>query len=581
MRSHSLHQSPHPRRAQRCGLAAGLACLTITCTGEPWPSPDLSAGRAHDERATVLVDRRHVRGSSEFAALVFRPNEGSPDQGTPPSLLISVTPNMHGQSDNVMGSEYFVQPRFRDVTGRVRLPERFLVELPDAQPVTIQLESVRRAPDDGGLEVWTGHLFEPRFLHIPRVENAIFVLDERGSTMNAFWEVDGRAYRILPGASGLHRLIEVPPSPEYLCGSGSPRQVVSVQGPGHGETDECGTTIVDAFIGFSDAAAAQVGNARAEAELLVESVNSGLRNSRVSGIRVRLVGTGTTPTNWGITTACLDAFPGWMRAEIESSGADLAGMVQMPTNAPGSAAGWAGMPGWTEVVGAPWPAAFRHEVGHNVGGGHCRGDFRAPYEYGYGFNSGRFTTHMCGNATNFYSTPDVTDDRGKPLGVAGAQDMARLWRERAKAMSERATHTIPFPDCGGPPPDAGLPPDAKSPDASRVDAATPDAAPADARVPDARVPDAAPPSDPVDASPSPDARRSPDASPANRADASPGGSMDNHLRGGWGCRITRKRDQGGRPANGSLGILVACCVVSRLCQARWRARTTRSPDPQK
>jgi hypothetical protein len=212
-----------------------------------------------------------------------------------------------------------------------------------------------------------------------------------------------------------------------------------------GEQDASGRYVVDVFIGFSTQAASSTyvrNNLEATAQTYIESVNTALKNSKVDNVYLRLVGTGVSPNNPGVVTSVLDDVKTWFAADIERSAPDLIGMVQMPTDAPGSAGGWAGVGGDTHVIGAPWPSAYRHEVGHNVGGVHCPDG--SGYHFGYSVRQGRGTI-QCGNDLAYYSSPLLKDEEGNVLGTAQDNDMARLWRERAASMSANRRHTIPYP----------------------------------------------------------------------------------------------------------------------------------------
>lgn len=211
-----------------------------------------------------------------------------------------------------------------------------------------------------------------------------------------------------------------------------------------GEKDLSGRYVIDVFMGFSDQAAAHVGDIQAESLMLVETVNTGLRNSGVDGVYLRLVGVGTSPENPGVITSTLDDGKRWFADEIETYQPDLIGLVQMPTGADGSAGGWAPVGGDISVIGAPWPSAFRHEVGHNAGGIHCKGANDSGYHFGYSPEPG-LGTIQCGNNMSYYSTPLIRDPQGRILGTDHANDMARVWRERMAAMSARRIHTVPFP----------------------------------------------------------------------------------------------------------------------------------------
>ena len=212
-----------------------------------------------------------------------------------------------------------------------------------------------------------------------------------------------------------------------------------------GEQDSSGRYVVDVLVGYSNSAANYVGNINTHAAMLVQSVNTALTNSNITNVYVRLVGAATSPENPGVVTSALRDGKTWFATELEATGADFLSLVQTPTGAPGSAGGWAYAPGDIQVIGAPWPSAYRHEVGHSVGGIHCKPEGGSRWAYGYGFNTGNGGTAQCGNNLPYYSSPLIRDADGNPMGTSHSQDMARLWRERAEALSGIRVHKIPFP----------------------------------------------------------------------------------------------------------------------------------------
>jgi hypothetical protein len=199
-------------------------------------------------------------------------------------------------------------------------------------------------------------------------------------------------------------------------------------------------------MGFSDRAAARVGNIEAYAQMQVETVNTALRNSNIQGVYLRLVGVGQVPHNPGVIwNPLLADLKVWFKDEIARLQPDLIGMQQVNTGVAGEAAGWAGVGGTsdTQVVGVDYPNAWRHEVGHNVGGMHCKEPGNTGYHYGCKVRQGRATA-MCGNDLAYYSSPLIRDEEGNILGTAEGQDMARVWRERMAEMAARRIHTVPY-----------------------------------------------------------------------------------------------------------------------------------------
>lgn len=311
---------------------------------------------------------------------------------------------------------------------------------------------------DGRYEVVRGIVTEPGGVDRFVLRNMTLVLDYQTETMVGLVDLYNRSLtftadgvRRKQGKNGLSA-----PSP-LDCG-GAPllatnhftKQNAAEPLAEIGERDQEGRIVIDVLVGFSDQAAAAVGDPDREALMLVETVNTCLLNSQVEDITVRLVGTATHPANPGIVTSALDDGLAWFADEIEALAPDLIALMQLPTDAPGGAGGWAGVGDQISVNGAMWSTVLRHEIGHNVGASHCRGEGDRGYNFGYPtdalFGGG---SAMCGNSISIYSTPEVFDLTGRPFGVADAQDVTRVWREQAAAISARRLHTVPF--AGEPP----------------------------------------------------------------------------------------------------------------------------------
>lgn len=212
------------------------------------------------------------------------------------------------------------------------------------------------------------------------------------------------------------------------------------------EKDADGNYVIDVYMGFSDQAAARAGNIEAYAQMQVETVNTALKNSNIQGVYLRLVGVGTTPNNPGIIwrpIPVLDVMKDWFKDDIARLQPDLIGLQQVQSGAPESAGGWASIGGDTQVVDIDLPGAWRHEVGHNVGGNHCKEATDTGYKFGYSVREGRGTA-MCGNDLAYYSSPLIRDEEGNVLGTAEGQDMARAWRERMAEIASNRIHTVPY-----------------------------------------------------------------------------------------------------------------------------------------
>ncbi|MBK8966857.1 MAG: T9SS type A sorting domain-containing protein [Lewinellaceae bacterium] len=317
---------------------------------------------------------------------------------------------------------------------------------------TLRLER-QEGPFFSGLEVWTGRAGDTRFDHLNRYKNTVVVVNPETNKLVATIQTEKGYFQILPTATvGEYRIRECKNEP-FDCQLLRAKEAATQHSPVHErtvcgsscleETDPGGQYVIDIFIGYSNSAATVAGDINAHALSMVQSVNNGLTNSLVTSTYLRLVGTGTTPNNPGVITSVLDDCYDWFAGEIETYAPDLVAVFQTPTGAAGEAGGWGYIGGYSSVNSINLPTAFRHEIGHNAGGGHCPGG-NGVFPYAHGYDNGNWTTHMCGNGVNFYSNPDVNDNQGNPIGDAATADMARTWDERAAIMAQHRLHREPF-----------------------------------------------------------------------------------------------------------------------------------------
>lgn len=342
--------------------------------------------------------------------------------------------------------------------GTIDLSQPLSIELfPDVH-VTVQLQRVER-PAPRGLEIWEGRVPDARFDHLPHYRNTLFVLNRNTGKLVADIGLAQGYFQLLPTRTpGIYRVRDCKLFGNERCGvqeplaapvhPGAPRPAHGAEGGPRGlcgnpcnEADADGRYVIDVFAGYSESAAAVAGDLDAHAMANLETVNMGLANSLVDTVYLRLVGTGVTPHNPGIVTPVLDSAWTWFAPQITDLAPDLIAVFQTPTNDPGSAGGWGGVPGRTTVNGVEWPTVFRHEAGHNAGGNHCYPD---NDNFRNGFDNGHWRTHLCGNDENFYSTPLVNDDLGNPIGDPDQADMARQWTETARTMANYGMHRVPY-----------------------------------------------------------------------------------------------------------------------------------------
>lgn len=346
----------------------------------------------------------------------------------------------------------------RNTSGTGELPDVLELELFNDTSYVVEVNDRQFTQD--GMMIWSGRTrSSSSFDRRPEVSDTTIVVDTRTGEMGLSMDVADGSYAINSVDGGTtYRVSQIDDQAlwEDLQGDhrdeaadhqvALPKAAAPDSVPG-GEQDGDGSYVVDVFVGFSNSAAARVGNIRLRSNQMIAEVNRGLRNSRVQNVRLRLVGVGRTPNNLGISVQTLRAGETWFARELKQTGADLLALVQTPTPQ-GSYGGLAWMPGFVSANSANSPVrVFRHEVGHNVGASHCSGGggrSRWPYGYGYAV-PGRsdIRTHMCGNQINYYSNPGVTV-KGHRIGDARTANVARLWQERAPILSGRNRRTMPF-----------------------------------------------------------------------------------------------------------------------------------------
>lgn len=312
----------------------------------------------------------------------------------------------------------------------------------------------------GNIEIVTAKIHDPLQADLENYNNLIITLDNQKEEMRGLAETsDGHFQVDIKGSEGhVWKKVEKPKVPDSLLkpatngarlnNTSTPIAAFIPAALADNEKDAAGNYVIDVFMGFSDVAAAAAGNINAYAEMQVATVNTALKNSNIQGVYLRLVGVGQVVHNPGIIWRpinVLNEVKVWFKDDIARLAPDLIAMQQMPTGVEGEAAGWAGVGGDsdTQVVGIPWPNAWRHEVGHNVGGMHCKEAGDTGYNYGYSVRQGRATA-MCGNDLAYYSSPLIRDNEGNILGTPDGQDMARVWRERMATMAARRIHTVPY-----------------------------------------------------------------------------------------------------------------------------------------
>jgi chitinase len=284
--------------------------------------------------------------------------------------------------------------------------------------------------------------YEIRSASTPTADGSLIIVESDDGGFVALVDTPDRQGTVVGASDGSQIFIEAPEN-DYMQPDTEPGPESAALQTRAADTDGSGVNVIDLLAGFSQSAADRVKDPKAYALAQVESVNLRLRNSQVANARLRLVGIQVIEENFPTSNGkngTLGRVSKLFAEGMKEYGADL---VAAFSNAPSgnTAGGWGFVPGRYSVQQVRSPAAFRHEVAHNVGGSHCNTG-QNSYKFGYG--NGKSSTSLCGNKVAYYSTPLLSDQHGLPLGDSAKADMARLWREQAAKMSSHAKPVVPI-----------------------------------------------------------------------------------------------------------------------------------------
>lgn len=162
----------------------------------------------------------------------------------------------------------------------------------------------------------------------------------------------------------------------------------------------------------------------------LETVNLGLRNSLVRGVSLRLAAVNVFNVNHDTSGEGLGRWQNLLAPYRAMYSSDVSAAFSSDTEH--GTGGMAYVNGYTSVNWSLGFDAFRHEMGHNAGGGHCNDN---PASYRFGYNNGKSQTYLCGNSAPYYSAPEVLDSHWLPLGNAQTANMVRVWRENTARLT--------------------------------------------------------------------------------------------------------------------------------------------------
>ena len=312
---------------------------------------------------------------------------------------------------------------------------------PDGRPTAIHLE---RQPDQLGVALWFGTTYDPVFADQPRYRDVVLSYNPASGRAYLYGLTSHSAFTLRPAPGGQHQLEVNAPlefndktcevAPAFAPNKNIQEKFLMQDGCGEQRAD--GTWVVDMLFGYSHEAEFIIGDLTAHAVAQAATVNTGLVNSDIDSLELRIVDIVVKDINYGVESDFLGLIPDYYGAEFALSGADMYATYQE------GGGGWGQVPGQRSVQGASSPTAFRHEWGHNTGSSHCSGGIN---DYAAGFNNGSVRTHMCGNSINYFSNPDISVG-GAPIGHVDTANNARNIRERRALLSGYSDHLVPFSD---------------------------------------------------------------------------------------------------------------------------------------
>lgn len=317
------------------------------------------------------------------------------------------------QQATAVDNEVVVGPASRVATAVA--PELYVRELGDAR-----FESRHLELRDNGITVQSGVLLGPN-----GEEGALMLLRSPESELIGHVSMEGKSGLLQVGRDGRRSF-----SPEEdidwlrhdMVESGEGQQPAA---PPVGNEN----LTIDVLAGFTESALSKVFvNTRFFVESELETVNLSLRNSGITNVQLRFAGIQVFAEDIPVTT---DGLARW-QALLTPLRTLYKHDINVGYSVGGDAAGWAYVPGYTSVNKIN-TAAFKHEMGHNVGGSHCNTNGADNYKFGHDAGDG-IRTNLCGNSTFYYSNPDVTY-QGHKMGDARTANMARLWREQAGRLA--------------------------------------------------------------------------------------------------------------------------------------------------
>lgn len=338
--------------------------------------------------------------------------------------------------------------RFRSIEVNAKVLDQAVFDVTLFPGETLRLERDRITQLPNGDQVWSGRIAgEPLSRATFAVRRGVVsgVIDRALDTGNELYEIS-------PSGAGGYQIFQHNEAKGSAMGHMSlpaPIPLGRQAAPATLQPPPGGVHIIDLMVVYTPATRARYGRAGIEAKILqaVADANTAMANSQaavqfslVHMTEVAYVESGSMTATLTALQRTTDGLMDEVHALRDQYGADLVNLVSEDTSSCGlsyvmsvPSPGFAGNAFSVVYSGCLASLSMVHELGHQLGCQHDRGNSAGPaaYPYAYGWrqcstNSTQFRTIMsyaCGSAirVNYFSNPNLLY-AGQPLGVDAALD---------------------------------------------------------------------------------------------------------------------------------------------------------------
>ena len=325
------------------------------------------------------------------------------------------------------------------------------LNLPGGINYSLSAEKIDRRHPVGNVDIYYGSTGDPAWAHLPHYRDVVMALNRNSNKMVMHIFTGDGTFNVMPNADGTYTVTEEATPDcisdrhhDFAAGTQNFLDPAKTMMSGCNEQDDNGDYVVDMYFGYSHQAAAQINDIQAYSVAQIETVNVGFANSLIDDIYLRLVNLGVSEHHVGVNGSSINSFFNHFQDDLNNSGADMGAFYDSWFPGANNGGGFAYVPGRASINAATSGAVFRHEWGHNSGSRHCPTDGGGTATYASGWNNGNGATHMCGNAINFFSNPNINDAMGDAIGDPVNGDNSRNITERRTVFSGYAKHITPY-----------------------------------------------------------------------------------------------------------------------------------------